>query len=685
MAGRLWFHVPNAQWGYAQPTYAEEREQAESQGPADLGPGSAEWQLAFDSGWCKHQIIALHRELGPAAFSHFSTMRPLSRKRADHYNCLDKPHCVAFDIDLDTADYKPRHVDDDCTCEHISVSQEDLVRILQKKDGVPLAKITGIEDGRLRLHLQERKTGSTYTAVSHVWADGLGNLQDNALPECQLRKLHERLVDLMAATGGSDSEHLFWLDALCVPPDQTASDRFQANALGTMASIYAEARQVLVLDRELMQIEPDELESMARVVTSAWMHRCWTYQEGILSKSCAFQFRNEIRLAKVNREPVYNPNFQTHLEWESQPCRSNESRATRRRTHRRRHSDSSRSVEEDATSHMMAGHQFRHYLLHKFFGVRSVDLERYELFVYVWNSLTVRTTSRESDKTLILATLMGLSRQKLREVIVHDRKTTSAIHLNEDLELGSQTGDNSHNNSLRAILSTVNKIPIGLLFTQTGKLRPGDHHANRWIPTDIGHANICDHLYMSNRSKYLELKSDELDLFQRTSSVSVLVIQEVIPISIRQFDLRRVDGDLTCALLRIRTENPTDDNIDTSGFNFTCIFTLLGSGSTNHRAAILYGKKVQNSQHLELFYHCSAELENVHDNEHEPHSGSEYTRIYLCQSPEYARIRIQCGNANAGTDLSRQLGPSFDRKFLRRYDMFCIKHGGIFLPYQSAL
>jgi hypothetical protein len=31
--------------------------------------------------------------------------------------------------------------------------------------------------------------GKTFVAISHVWADGMGNVNENALPRCQLTRI----------------------------------------------------------------------------------------------------------------------------------------------------------------------------------------------------------------------------------------------------------------------------------------------------------------------------------------------------------------------------------------------------------------------------------------------------------------------------------------------------------------
>ena len=61
-----------------------------------------------------------------------------------------------------------------------------------------------------------------------------------------------------------------------------------------MRTIYTKATSVLVLDAELLQAcaHVSNLELMIRVVTSGWMRRVWTLQEGVLTEAIYVQFKD---------------------------------------------------------------------------------------------------------------------------------------------------------------------------------------------------------------------------------------------------------------------------------------------------------------------------------------------------------------------------------------------------------
>jgi hypothetical protein len=117
------------------------------------------------------------------------------------------------------------------------------------------------------------------TAISNVWADGLGNPAENSLPRCQLERIRDLAAVLNvdpsreergtvrrapptrkrspetpdsflqspvgAAASLETDQMLFWIDTLCCPgrPDQ-AKDL----ALKRMTETYLKAAHVLVLD-----------------------------------------------------------------------------------------------------------------------------------------------------------------------------------------------------------------------------------------------------------------------------------------------------------------------------------------------------------------------------------------------------------------------------------------------------
>lgn len=156
--------------------------------------------------------------------------------------------------------YKPQHHDScsDLGCRTIGFEYHDLCAIMDN-NCVPLVRSTLDARGQISLSLEAGTLDSKYTAISHVWAGGLGNFQRNQLHECQLVELHKALdtrfgadpsptstqpsmlqwvmlrwnalqwtmwlIDkatraAQVAIGAIDhgtGSHLYWIDTLCVP------------------------------------------------------------------------------------------------------------------------------------------------------------------------------------------------------------------------------------------------------------------------------------------------------------------------------------------------------------------------------------------------------------------------------------------------------------------------------------
>lgn len=118
-----------------------------------------------------------------------------------------------------------------------------------------------------------RDSSTQYIAISHVWADGLGNAQRNTLRECQVSYLYHRLKSFQDSSNRANRDLLIWIDTLCCriePPD------VKTEALALMRETYAETEHMLVLDAELEQTDYaslDYLGILARVSTSTWIRR----------------------------------------------------------------------------------------------------------------------------------------------------------------------------------------------------------------------------------------------------------------------------------------------------------------------------------------------------------------------------------------------------------------------------
>ncbi|KAF2234098.1 hypothetical protein EV356DRAFT_533150 [Viridothelium virens] len=146
-----------------------------------------------------------------------------------------------------------------------------------------------------------------YVAISHVWANGMGNPFDNSLPYCQLEWIQKLVDDLCLnhVSKASDQKPGFWMDILCclVGNDKKSQD-YKKSSIASMRKIYAEAVAVLIIDPWLMAVPStaDMSEVCVRVYAAAWSRRLWTHQEGFLGKDVYYQFQDKpVAFGEVNK------------------------------------------------------------------------------------------------------------------------------------------------------------------------------------------------------------------------------------------------------------------------------------------------------------------------------------------------------------------------------------------------
>ncbi|KAL4773847.1 hypothetical protein BDW60DRAFT_221449 [Aspergillus nidulans var. acristatus] len=235
-----------------------------------------------------------------------------------HESCK-KTQCVADNID--ESNYVTRHVQEDCSCSHIHADIEQLRTVLLD-GGIPLAMITPCGEGKFgnqqyELKIVRKRTNKPYIAISHVWADGLGNPQGNSLPHCQLEFLYKQARRLLRDkeyipgydekvygslyTGAArfahfatntarrgDNSVLVWIDTLCIPHQSDA----RSLAIQRIRDVYTSASRNLILDSELMLVDSrlcNKMEVCLRVLyCSGWIRRLWTLQEGLAAKDKLF-------------------------------------------------------------------------------------------------------------------------------------------------------------------------------------------------------------------------------------------------------------------------------------------------------------------------------------------------------------------------------------------------------------
>ena len=248
------------------------------------------WRFAVDrsywveelklSGWCPAQIEIILETTKTVQTVCFLVYLGQDQGLELHKACTPEK-CSTSQPDLDN--YETRHTLESCKCHFISTSCTEMARTLHN-GSYPLIQLATETSPPVTVNLAAAGHDTPFVAISHVWADGLGNRSANALPECQIKSLHS-LASGLPSLEGKDlppQETRIWCDTLCCPRFPVEARR---SALAGMGRVYKEASHVLVLDSYIRRFQsnyPQGYEPVARILTSNWLRRLWTFQEAAL-------------------------------------------------------------------------------------------------------------------------------------------------------------------------------------------------------------------------------------------------------------------------------------------------------------------------------------------------------------------------------------------------------------------
>lgn len=232
------------------------------------------------SGSCPSLFDRLEQRLHFTGLYYASLLGPPSVSE-NHGECTQE-NCIVEKVDIDR--YSTAHSHSGCDCEHVHMDWRTLLPLVFF-DKIPIVSLENNSHGlQLKVVPFVNHIETPYVTISHVWSHGLGNPQANSLPECQLRILHQRIMD-------SDPQqlHYFWIDTLCVPIEPPTARR---RAIEKMKDIYRSSELVLVLDAELVRstCRCTLEETLMRINRSRWLTRLWTLQEAVLGRRLVFQF-----------------------------------------------------------------------------------------------------------------------------------------------------------------------------------------------------------------------------------------------------------------------------------------------------------------------------------------------------------------------------------------------------------
>ena len=116
---------------------------------------------------------------------------PRNGSSSMHRECSHMKGCLAWNVKLDQI--IQRHVRHDCNCKLIRPDMSKVYELLQRGE-IPVAEITCSPGKGLSLKIKPAEASVDYTAISHIWADGLASGRENGLLGCQLERIQRQVL-----------------------------------------------------------------------------------------------------------------------------------------------------------------------------------------------------------------------------------------------------------------------------------------------------------------------------------------------------------------------------------------------------------------------------------------------------------------------------------------------------------
>ena len=431
----------------------------------------AEVSVASNSVRKKGRCCSLAARLRPSSFAWYRMLSlPAVKTSRPHNNCT-RTSCQHMAVDRLT--YRPLHTTNCEGCGLVEMQMNQIVKIIAE-DAIPLIKCRRNKAGGTEFSMVKGSLNSEYTAISHVWAGGLGNFQNNALPSCQMVALIKTVAEvpsdrLFPRLGSLDKygpwgwtkesfsmlwrsllqrgDIYLWIDTLCIP---VSDKHYRAKAIDTMAQIYAGANQVLVLDPELEQLTADAVSDprtlALHIQMSPWMSRSWPMQEGAVSTRVCFKVEGSAMLIGESQQTLLLP------------------------------------------------------VLHsRYFTNKSHVIE--PSFARIWNGLRSRSTTEQEDLHAIFAVLLNLSAGEVLALDVNDR--------------------------MKAIMAAQKTLPLTILYEKNegSGINPTDES---WCPA-FPRVDATSH-YLSQRHGLLQVEDEGFVLGDVLKRNVALVVMEALPL-----------------------------------------------------------------------------------------------------------------------------------------------------------
>ncbi|KAE9373224.1 hypothetical protein N431DRAFT_482315 [Stipitochalara longipes BDJ] len=446
-----------------------------------------------DQGWCPSQAHSLFQKSDHYTLLFLSQLSRRGGTGKRHDSCSAR-ECVANNVDM--SHYETKHRTPSCMCNFVEIPKLPLIEII-KSGGIPLVSVHPGPHNTVEIRIEKANPSTRYTAISHVWSDGLGNPNSNALPQCQLEWLStclERLPShgyqgiyynnyggIAVDAGGLDAisrskmnkeAPRFWMDTLCIPVDDEYAE-LRTEAINKMAAYYAQATGALILDSELQRLRiavHEAEEVLARIANCAWAGRCWTMQEGAISPICYFQCADgALQLDGTDHSKQVSRLLDTSASGNTMGLIGQSIGEIGRRMGQ----EVQGWVAKKRNAHVDASELNKLFLriILDDFQVRQRKFERRDIdsamrfnetvqnyrFVTIWNQLSQRTTTKFEDIYIIVANLLDFNAGQIMKLPTNER--------------------------MKTILWSGRYVPLSLLYSNGPRLNPGKNYRERWVPS----------------------------------------------------------------------------------------------------------------------------------------------------------------------------------------------------------
>ena len=257
-------------------------------------------QEMMRQGWCPFLIFQMRFRYSTVSALYFTSRLQMPSNPRDHERC-SKRGCKRSSVAYEQLEKDGLLHRADCKgCSERGVEGDEVTRMitLLKEGTFPLIRFSWRSDEHFSLEIVPFTGRQRYVAISHVWADGLGNPFANTLRKCQLThvlKLIWNFVKSRSSFKKTERTFYYWLDTLCCP---VSDKEARAKAITLMHETYSKAYYVLILDADLKRktmTSTSDMELAACILSCGWARRLWTFKESVSAQRPWVQFADGVR------------------------------------------------------------------------------------------------------------------------------------------------------------------------------------------------------------------------------------------------------------------------------------------------------------------------------------------------------------------------------------------------------